>query len=128
MKLPEHVAFSFVLAHLGVQQEFGAIGTGLVIAAGVLPDLDGLAVLGGWKCHRAYHRVIGHGVPLTLGGPLLLTFIGSWMLPTASFLLLWCWLQVALLAHLLTDVLFYRWPVQWLWPFSSRGLGLGQVA
>jgi len=128
MKLPEHLAFSFVLAHLGPQQEFGAVGAGLVIAAGMLPDLDGLTVLGGWRWHRSYHRVIGHGLPLTIGGPLVLAFVGVWLLPAASFSLLWCWLQLALLAHLLTDIVFYRWPVQWLWPISSRGLGLGRVA
>src|SRR5205823_6083543 len=40
-------------------------------------------------------------------------------------LALWGWLQLALLAHLFTDVCFYRWPVQLLWPVSSQGLGWG---
>ena len=31
------------------------------------------------------------------------------------------------LAHLVTDALFYRWPVQWAWPLSRRGVGLGLV-
>src|SRR6478736_876575 len=103
MKLPEHVALSYLVAQLGVQQEYGALGTGLVIAAGVLPDLDGLTVLGGWGLHRKYHRVLGHGLPVTLLGPLLLAIVGAWLLPGTALMPLWLWLQVALLAHLVTD-------------------------
>src|SRR5262249_56546616 len=99
----------------------------LVIAAGLLPDLDGLTILGGWRCHRRYHRVLGHGLPVTLLGPAALTLLGG-LLGIESLLPLWCWLQLTLFAHLVTDVLFYRWPVQLLWPFSSRGVGLGWVA
>ncbi len=91
MKLPEHVAFSALLAQLGAQQDYGPTGTALVIAAGLLPDLDGLTILGGWRCP------------------------------------LWCWLQLSVLAHLVSDFLFYRWPVQLLWPFSSRGVGFGWI-
>lgn len=126
MKLPEHVAFSFLLAHLGPQQQYGWGGTALVVAAGLLPDLDGLTVLGGWGCHRRYHRVLGHGLPVTLGGPLALALAGAALLGVA-WLPLWCWLQLSLLLHLATDVLFYRWPVQLLWPLSPRGAGLGRV-
>src|SRR5262249_33996593 len=54
--------------------------------------------------------------------------VGSWGLGLTPFLPLWGWLQLALLIHLITDVLFYRWPVQLLWPFSPRGWGLGLVS
>jgi membrane-bound metal-dependent hydrolase YbcI (DUF457 family) len=127
MKLPEHVAFSFLLAQLGPQQEYGAAGTALVVAAGLLPDLDGLTVLGGWGCHRRYHRVLGHGLPITLLGPLALALLGVWLLPGIALLPLWLWLQLSLLAHLVTDIFFYRWPVQLLWPFSTGGVGFGWV-
>lgn len=127
MKLPEHVALSYVLAHLGVQQECGAIGTGLMVLAGNLPDLDGLTVLGGWRCHRRYHRVLGHGVPVTVLGPLLLAWVGSMAVGGDKFWFLWGWLQISLLIHLLTDVCFYRWPVQLAWPLTKRGLGLGWI-
>jgi hypothetical protein len=127
MKLPEHLALSYVFAQLGVQEQFGAVGTGLVVAAGILPDLDGLSVLGGWHCHRVYHRVVGHGLPLTIGGPALLAGVGAGLLGGGSFWHLWAWLQLALLAHLITDILFYDWPVQLAWPMSRRGIGLGLV-
>ncbi len=127
MKIPEHLALSYLLAQLGVQQEFGPAGTGLMLAAGMLPDLDGLSILGGWGCHRTYHRVVGHGLPVTLGGPALLALLGAALLGWAAFVPLWAWLQLSLFAHLATDCAFYRWPVQLLWPFSSRGIGLGLV-
>jgi membrane-bound metal-dependent hydrolase YbcI (DUF457 family) len=127
MKIPEHLAFSILLAQFGVQQEYGPAGTALMIGAGILPDLDGLSILGGWRCHRTYHRVLGHGLPVTLAGPALLALLGSAGLGLGGFLPLWLWLQAALLAHLLTDICFYRWPVQLLWPFSSRGWGMGLI-
>jgi membrane-bound metal-dependent hydrolase YbcI (DUF457 family) len=127
MKLPEHLALSYLLAQFGVQQQYGPAGTALMIAAGILPDLDGLTALGGWGCHRRYHRVLGHGLPVTLGGPLLLAWAGAGLLPGAALLPLWAWLQLSVLAHLAFDVLFYRWPVQLAWPVSARGLGLGLI-
>jgi membrane-bound metal-dependent hydrolase YbcI (DUF457 family) len=99
-----------------------------MIAAGCLPDLDGLTLLGGWRCYRTYHRILGHGLPVTLAGPLLLGAIASYAFEVGPIWPLWCWLQVSLLAHLFVDVCFYRWPVQLLWPFSNRGWGLGLLS
>jgi membrane-bound metal-dependent hydrolase YbcI (DUF457 family) len=128
MKIPEHIALSYLLAQFGVQQHYGPTGTALMIAAGCLPDLDGFTILGGWRLHRIYHRVVGHGLPLTLLGPGLLAAFAPVVLRLDAWPYLWGWLQLALLAHLVTDFCFYRWPVQLLWPFSSRGVGLGWVS
>jgi membrane-bound metal-dependent hydrolase YbcI (DUF457 family) len=128
MKIPEHVALSYLLAQFGVAQAWGPAGTGLMVLAGMLPDLDGLSILGGWRCHRTYHRVLGHGLLVTLFGPALLALAGLRALSPGIFLPLWAWLQLSLLAHLVTDCLFYRWPVQLLWPFSTWGVGFGLVA
>jgi hypothetical protein len=127
MKFPEHLALSYLLAQFGVRQEFGPVGTGLMLTAGFLPDLDTLTVLGGWRSHNRYHRVVGHGLPVTVAGPPALAAVGAGLLGAGAFWALWGWLQLALVAHLATDVLFYRWPVQWAWPLSRRGLGLGLV-
>lgn len=127
MKIPEHLAFSYLVAQLGVQQQFGAAGTALVVAAGFLPDLDGLTLLGGWRVYRTFHRVLGHGLPMTLFGPAVLALLGRFALGLAPGGTLWIWLQLACMAHLVTDVLFYRWPVQLLWPVSARGWGFGWV-
>ena len=128
MKLPEHFAVSFLLAQFGPQQEWGPAGTCLMVAAGVLPDLDGISILGGWRCHRIYHRVVGHGLPVTLFGPALLAYLGVAAFDLGPFLPLWLWLQASLLGHLVTDVCFYRWPAQLLWPFSTWGVGFGLIA
>jgi membrane-bound metal-dependent hydrolase YbcI (DUF457 family) len=128
MKIPEHIALSYLLAQCGVQQHYGPADTALMIAAGCLPDLDGLTILGGWRLHRLYHRVLGHGLPLTLLGPALLAAFAALVLRLDAWPYLWGWLQLALLCHLVTDFCFYRWPVQLLWPFSSRGLGFGWVS
>jgi membrane-bound metal-dependent hydrolase YbcI (DUF457 family) len=125
MKIPEHVTFSFLLAQFGVQQQYGPWGTALMIGAGMLPDLDGLTVLAGWRVYRKYHRIIGHGLPVSIGGPLVLTALASFVFQLGPFWPLWFWIQLAVLAHLLIDVWFYTWPVQLLWPLSRRGWGVG---
>jgi membrane-bound metal-dependent hydrolase YbcI (DUF457 family) len=128
MKLPEHISLSFLLAQFGIQQEYGLLGTGLVVAAGCLPDLDGLGIVFGWRFYQRHHRILGHGLPVTLAGPALLALLGSWLLDGAAFWTLWFWCQGALLLHLCTDVCFYDWPVQLLWPLSRHGWGLGLIA
>lgn len=127
MKLPEHVACSFLLAQLGVQQEFGWPGTGLVIAAGCLPDLDGIGIVAGWRFYRRHHRILGHGLPMIVLGPPALACLGGWLFHL-PFLPIWAWSQVSLLLHLLTDVSFYNWPVQLFWPISKRGWAFGLLS
>ncbi len=128
MKFPEHFTLSFLIAQLGVQEQYGLVGTALVVAAGNLPDLDSVTLFGGWRLYRTYHRIIGHGVPVTLAGPALLALLAYSVLGLRPLWPLWCWLQVALVVHLCTDVCFYRWPVQLWWPLSSKGWGFGLVS
>jgi membrane-bound metal-dependent hydrolase YbcI (DUF457 family) len=127
MKPSEHVAFSFLLAQFWVQPHCGATGTVLMIVAGNLPDLDGVTFLAGRSIYRQYHRVVGHGLPVTLAGPALLAWLGTAALGLQPFWLLWAWLQASLLAHLFADVVFYRWPVQLLWPLTCWGWGGGLI-
>ena len=127
MKVPEHLALSFLMAQFGVQQQYGPGGTALMMLAGFLPDLDAITAVAGWDVYRRWHRKLGHGLPMTLLGPLVLALLGSHVGSLGAFLPLWLWLQAALLGHLLFDVLFYRWPVQLLWPLSRRGWQVGLV-
>lgn len=99
----------------------------MVIAAGCLPDLDGIGIIAGWRFYRRYHRILGHGLPMTLLGPLVLAGVGS-LLFHLPFFSMWGWLQVSVLCHLLTDVSFYNWPVQLFWPISKRGWALGLLS
>ena len=126
MKFPEHVALSFLIAQFGFQEQYGAAGTVLVVLAGNLPDVDTLTLLGGWRFYRTHHRIAGHGLPVTLFGPAVLAGV-AWYFGMTPFFSLWCWLQIALVAHLTADICFYRWPVQVLWPLSTRGWGAGLV-
>jgi membrane-bound metal-dependent hydrolase YbcI (DUF457 family) len=98
-----------------------------VIAAGCLPDLDGIGIIAGWRFYRRYHRILGHGLPMMVLGPLVLAGIGS-LLFSLSFFPIWGWLQISLLCHLITDMSFYNWPVQLFWPFSKRGWALGLLS
>src|ERR1700740_1317116 len=107
MKVPEHLAFSFLMAQLGVQQQYGPGGTALMMLAGFLPDLDAVTALAGWDVYRRWHRKLAQTLPMTLCGPLLLAVLGAFALHLGPFLPLWLWLQAALLGHLLSDVLFY---------------------
>lgn len=127
MKTPEHIALSVLLAELYVQGHYGTAGTWLMIAAGNLPDLDGVTFLAGRQAYRRYHRVVGHGLPVTLLGPAALTVLGVRGLGLEPAWPLGTWLFVSLLAHLATDALFYRWPVQLLWPIASVSWGGGLV-
>ncbi|MBY0527131.1 MAG: metal-dependent hydrolase [Gemmataceae bacterium] len=127
MKIPEHITLSILLAQFGVRQEYGLSGTTLMIVAGCLPDVDGIAIVAGWRFYRRFHRILGHGVLVTLSAPLLLAGPGGAVFGWSGFPLLWLWLQVSLLGHLITDVAFYDWPVQLLWPFSRRGWAFGLV-
>lgn len=121
MKIPEHMTLSLLLAQFQVQPEFGIGGTALLVAAGCLPDLDGVAIVFGWRFYEKFHRILGHGILVTVLGPLLLALLGAACFGWAALPALWLWLQLSLVAHLATDVLFYDWPVQLLWPFSKRG-------
>lgn len=103
-------------------------GTVLMVLAGNLPDIDTLTLFAGNRVYRRYHRIVGHGLPVTLLGPGLLALLGCYGFQLGPLLPLWFWLQVTLLAHLFSDVCFYRWPVQLLWPLSSRGWGFGLVS
>jgi hypothetical protein len=123
MKIPQHLALSFLLAQFGAQQQYGLAGTALVVTAGCLPDVDGLSVLAGWHAHRTCRGAVGHGLPVTLGAPLLLALLGSEGFGLGAPAPLWFWLQVSLLAHLAADVCWCRWPVQLLWPVSARKWG-----
>ena len=69
MKIPEHITLSVLLAQFAVQPELGLGGTALMVAAGCLPDLDGAAIVCGWKFYARHHRILGHGILVTVPVP-----------------------------------------------------------
>lgn len=125
MKIPEHIALSYLLAQLEVQQQYGSTGTAFMIVAGCLSDIDGVTILGGWQCYRKYHRRLGHGLPMTCFGAAFLAVVYNAIFRNGPIVTIWFWLQVSLMAHLYTDACFYRWPIQLLWPVSTAGWEAG---
>jgi inner membrane protein len=109
-----HVGLSWVLANLGGCSRKDRC---LVVLAGVLPDLDGIGMVWGEHANLTMHRVVGHNLlaGLLLTGILMLRADSRWLtgaLAALSFHL-----------HLLLDVVGTGGlPVQYLWPFSHRGL------
>lgn len=86
----------------------------LVTIAGVIPDLDGLSLLGGVDAYGRWHHVLTHGAlsALVLCG--MLTFFARRKLPV--FLLSLGTFHL----HLLCDLAGSGpgWPLYYLWPFS----------
>jgi membrane-bound metal-dependent hydrolase YbcI (DUF457 family) len=130
MTILQHLALSFLLAQFIVQPDYGSAGTLLVLVAGILPDVDGLSILGGWNAQRTYRGAAGHGLPVAVAAPALLALLAARLFGVGAFAPLWLWLQLSMLAHLATDLLLGRWPLQLLWPFSTQrwGFGLGPRA
>lgn len=86
----------------------------LVTVAGVIPDLDGLTLLGGVDFYGQWHHVLTHGALSALVLCALLTLFARKKL--AVFLLA----LGAFHLHLLCDLLGSGpgWPLDYLWPFS----------
>ena len=92
----------------------------LVTVAGVAPDLDGLALLGGEQAYGTYHHLLTHGFVAALATTAICAGLADQRRHTALLALL------AFHLHLLCDLagsgpgwpLYYFWPVnrdEWMW-------------
>jgi inner membrane protein len=86
----------------------------LVVLAGVAPDLDGLALLGGEEAYGRYHHVLFHN----FGGALLTTVLCALCARSKAWTAL-----LALLAfhlHIVCDLAGSGpgWPVWYFWPLA----------
>lgn len=110
MNLLVHAELSWLLGHRSATRRQRV----LVTCAGVLPDLDGLSLIGGADLYARYHHLLLHS---WLGA--LITTIGVWALSARS-------VRTALLAcaafhlHLLCDLLGSGpdWPLWYFFPPS----------
>jgi hypothetical protein len=82
--------------------------------AGVLPDVDGLSLLGGQAAYARWHHVLTHGVLAALLAALVLGALARRHLAVAALTL------VAFHLHLLCDLVGSGpgWGLAYLWPFS----------
>jgi inner membrane protein len=90
----------------------------LVTAAGVLPDLDGLTLLGGEDLYGQWHHVLTHGVVSASIICAILTAFAKERLKVFGFGLF------AFHLHLVCDLAGSGpgWPIYYLWPFSRAEL------
>lgn len=106
------------LSWLGAQKLIDRRDRILVTLGGVLPDLDGLTLLGGQDLYGKWHHVLTHGVfsavAISAGLALMAKRKGAvFFLALAAFHL-----------HLVCDLLGSGpgWPIYYLWPLSTEQL------
>ncbi|MBL8955965.1 MAG: metal-dependent hydrolase [Myxococcaceae bacterium] len=86
----------------------------LVVAAGVLPDLDGLTLLWGEEAYGRWHHVLTHGFVAALAVSLSLAAFARERLAVFALCV------AAFHLHLACDLAGSGpgWPIHYLWPFS----------
>ena len=115
MHLPIHLALSWLVAHKLPDRR----DRRLVTWAGVVPDVDALAVLGGVGSYVEYHHVLTHGVLAATAVTATFAYFGRDRIRVALFSLLTFHL------HLLCDLVGsgaqgQPWPIAYFWPWSRR--------
>ena len=94
----------------------------LVTAAGVIPDLDGLSLLGGREAYAAYHHLLTHGLVAAAATALACAALARQRVRTALLAL------VAFHLHLVCDLAGSGdraqggegWPLSYFFPFSRH--------
>ena len=107
------------LSWLGAQKLADRRDRMLVTLGGVLPDLDGLTLLGGEDLYGKWHHVLTHGVlsAVVISGALALLAKRKAAVFGLAF--------AAFHLHLVCDLLGSGpgWPIHYLWPFSLEEWG-----
>lgn len=121
MHLPTHLLASWVVSNavrLTPKERF------FCVAAGVLPDLDGLGIFASREAYWEYHHVLGHNLPVGIALSAGLALASTqWLRAFAA-----CLLSFHL--HLLLDLLGSGtgWTIAYLWPLSPFELSLPEIA
>lgn len=87
---------------------------GLVTLASVIPDIDGLTLLGGVDLYHEYHHTFGHNIFLALGFSSLALLMKEEKVKVAALTF------VSFHSHLICDLLGSGadWGIYYLWPVS----------
>jgi inner membrane protein len=108
-----HIGLSWIIANASPR---ASRDRWLIVAAGVLPDLDGIGILWSEHAYAAVHRAAGHG----------LLFIALWTLvvvryaarPVSTAMLV----VLSFHLHLLLDAVGTGGlPIRYFWPLSDAG-------
>ena len=104
------------LSWLGAQKLGARRDRILVTLAGVLPDLDGLTLLGGEDLYGQWHHVLTHGLLSALAVSTALALLAKRKLAVFGLGL------AAFHLHLLCDLLGSGpgWPLYYFWPLSRE--------
>ena len=115
MHVQTHLMASWCVANLGRLDPRGRF---LCVAAGVLPDLDGLGILISQEAYWDYHHVLCHNLFFGVAMSALLAGFSS----DKAKVFFWC--LAVFHMHLLMDLLGSGegWQISYLWPFSKWAL------
>lgn len=108
-----HIGLSWIVANAGPRP---ARDRWLIVAAGVLPDLDGIGILWSEHAYAAVHRAAGHGLVFIVLWTLVVVRyaerpVGTTVLALLSFHL-----------HLFLDAVGTGGlPIRYFWPLSDAG-------
>ncbi len=127
MDLLSHALIGGLVASVGLQRKYGLVASATMVAANLVPDLDGAAVVLGPRYFLQVHRN-----PLThsIGGAMLLSAAiaagVSLFTPLKKPGLVFGIAFGGILLHLLSDLLT-PWPIPIFWPFSTRTYSLDLI-
>ncbi len=115
------------MASVGLQRKYGLVASATMVAANLIPDLDGAAAVLGPSYFLQYHR---HPLTHSIGGAVLLSaaiaagvsLFTPFKKPGLAFGIAFG----GILLHQLSDLLT-PWPIPLLWPFSNRTYSLDLV-
>lgn len=115
------------MASVGLQRKYGLVASATMVAANLIPDLDGAAAVLGPSYFLQYHR---HPLTHSVGGAVLLSAVlATGISLFTPFKRPWLAFGIAfggMLLHLLSDLLT-PWPIPIFWPFSTRTYSLDLI-
>lgn len=110
-----HAEISWLIAN--IPKNIGRKERGLILLAGIIPDLDGIAIIFDTELFAKYHHILCHNVLFGIVISLLFTF-----LRTKNKVLVMIFCFIAFHIHILCDLLSSgpAWAIAYLWPFSNK--------
>lgn len=127
MDLLSHALVGGLVATVGLQKKYGLVASATMVAANLIPDLDGALAVLGPKYFLQYHR---HPLTHSVGGAALLSAVLTTVVCLATPFkrpgLIFSISFMGMMLHLISDLLT-PWPIPLLWPFSAKAYSLDLI-
>lgn len=127
MDLLSHALVGGLVAAVGLQKKYGLVASVTMVAANLIPDLDGALAVMGPKYFLQYHR---HPLTHSVGGAALLSAVLTTVVCLATPFkrpgLIFSISFMGMMLHLISDLLT-PWPIPLLWPFSAKAYSLDLI-